>query len=75
MEGRNIGNLKFTSGGSFHGRRTKKIFGIRLIPEFWYSMLHSYEYRTKNLRAKIKIFVKSPEQKNHSEKMPNKILA
>jgi len=25
-----------------------KIFGIRFIQEFWYSMLHSYEYRTKN---------------------------
>jgi len=51
------------------------IFDIRFIYEFWYSMLHSYEYRTKNLWEKIKIFVKSPKQTNHSGEMPNKILA
>ena len=38
-----------------------KIFGIRHVPEFWYSMLRSYEYRTKNLRDKTRIFEKSPE--------------
>jgi len=32
----------------------------------------SYEYRTKNLWEKIKIFVISPEQKYHSGAMPNK---
>jgi len=46
-----------------------KTFGIRLIHEFRYFMLHSYEYRTKNLRENIKIFVKSLEQKSIPEQL------
>jgi len=57
-----------------------EVFGIRLIHELWYNPCSIRTNIEKNLREKIKISVKSLEQKSkikikHLRAMPNKLLA
>ena len=52
-----------------------KIFGIRLVPECWYSMLRSYERRPKTFGRNQEYSAFLPNSETIREKFRIKLLA